>query len=81
MLQSAFSGDPGLSGRLSNGGFALRVTGEIGASYQVQTSTNLPAVPWLDLMSFTSDRPATTILDTTATHFPRRFYRVRQQGP
>jgi hypothetical protein len=59
----------------SNGGFTLAFGGLSNAAYSVQASTNL--VNWTRLGSATQLSPGQfTFLDTAATNWPRRFYRV-----
>ena len=67
---------PRLSGRreTASGGFELSATGGVVRSYQLQASTDLAATNWNNLLSFTNT--VTNFLDTTATNFAQRFYRV-----
>ena len=57
----------------TNGQFVLIVSGSVGASYVVQTSTNLAASNWISL--FTNAAPF-TFTDTNITASPQRFYRA-----
>ena len=69
---------PHLSGRVdvSSGGAALSVTGGLLRSYRLQASDRLPATNWTDLLSFTNTALTTNFVDTSATNFDRRFYRL-----
>jgi hypothetical protein len=69
---------PRLSGgvKVSSGGAALSVVGGLLRSYRVQASDRLPATNWIDLLTFTNTQPTTNFVDTMATNFSRRFYRV-----
>ena len=58
------------------GGFELAIVGGIGNVYKLQAATNLNAVGWIDLVSFTNTQPATSLIDTAAMSFPQRFYRL-----
>ena len=59
-----------------NGGFELDLTGKIGRSYRIQTSTDPAATNWTDWVDFTNTTETTEFLDTDATNSPRRFYRA-----
>ena len=61
------------SAAFTNGQFVLTVSGSVGASYVVQTSTNLAANNWISL--FTNAAPF-TFTDTNITASPQRFYRA-----
>jgi hypothetical protein len=65
-----------MAGPLSDQGLPLTISGEAGLSYRLQASTDLPAANWTDLLTFTNTAPATNCIDSDATHFSRRFYRV-----
>ena len=65
-----------MAGPLSDRGLPLTISGEAGLSYRLQASADLPATKWTDLLTFTNTAPATTFVDSDATHFSRRFYRV-----
>jgi len=64
------------AGPSSEQGFTLTISGEPGLSYRLQSSANLPDTNWTDLLVYTNTLLATNFLDTTATNFNRRFYRV-----
>ena len=59
---------------LIDGAFQLNVTGGTQRTYRLQGTTDLNAGSWTDLLTFTGT--ATNLVDTTATNFSRRFYRV-----
>ena len=58
------------------GGFQLKLTGEAGAVYRVEASTNLPAAEWVDLGSVTNNQTSMTFSDSAASNFVQRYYRV-----
>jgi hypothetical protein len=65
---------PALAGFIftSGGGFQFNLTGTTGATYIVQSSTNLAGVNWISI--FTNTAPfAFTDLNTT---LPQKFYRA-----
>src|SRR5438094_693224 len=55
-------------------GFELIAAGTPGTPYRLQVSTNLNAPSWNDLNLFTNVGPTISLIDTTATSFPARFY-------
>ena len=76
ILQSGFAGPPVLKVRSleGSGEFEFVVTGEEGAWYRLQASTDL--ADWEDLMTFRSEQETTLFLDEDTWLFPQRFYRV-----
>ncbi len=64
------------SNQFANGGFALNLVGQIGRGYRIQTSTNLADSNWTDLIDFTNTTETMQFLDTSATNYSERFYRV-----
>jgi hypothetical protein len=66
---------PLLSSAVFNGNqqFQFTVTGQAGANYIVQFSTNLATGVWLPLLTNTSPF---TFTDTNAAAFAQQFYRV-----
>jgi hypothetical protein len=60
----------------STGGVQLSITGGLVRCHRVQAATELPTTNWTDLLTFTNTGPATNFVDTSATNFNRRFYRV-----
>jgi len=60
--------------RLPNGTFSLAFYGELGSNYTLQASTGL--TNWAPLFSFACTNSPTSVLDTGATNYSRRFYRV-----
>jgi hypothetical protein len=60
--------------RLSDGTFEFAFYGAVGSNYTLQASTNL--ADWTSLFSFTCTNSPTVVLDTSATNYNRRFYRV-----
>ncbi|MHB8522641.1 MAG: hypothetical protein ACYDH9_18035 [Limisphaerales bacterium] len=63
--------------RGAGGVFDLTVTGGgVGQHCRIQAATALPATSWVDLLSFTNQGSVINFLDTGATNYPRRFYRV-----
>ena len=69
---------PQLSGRIDagSGGVELNITGGLVRRHRLQASDILPATNWTDLLTFTNTAPCTNFVDTEATNFNRRFYRV-----
>ena len=59
----------------TNGQFAFTISGSVGASYIVQTSTNLAATNWIPVLTNTSPCIFTD-MDLTA---PQKFYRALSQ--
>ena len=77
ILQSASSTEGSLTANgFGAAGFEMVVAGVSGARYRLQASTNLNTAGWIDLTAFTNTQPATSLVDTTATSFPQRFYRL-----
>ena len=60
----------------NNEGFELVASGEIGRSYRLQAATALPATRWTNVLTFTLTQPTTNLLDTTASSYANRFYRL-----
>jgi hypothetical protein len=60
--------------RLSDGTFEFAFYGAVGSNYTLQASTSL--TDWTSLFSFACTNSPTVVLDTSATNFSRRFYRV-----
>ncbi|MBI2926341.1 MAG: delta-60 repeat domain-containing protein [Verrucomicrobia bacterium] len=54
--------------------FRLRITGNVGGSYTVETSGDLRV--WRTVTNFVSADPETVLLDSGATGLSQRFYRV-----
>jgi hypothetical protein len=68
---------PRLSARITvGGGVELSAAGGLRRIYRAQASDRLPASEWLDLLTFTNTAPSTNFVDTSATNFSLRFYRV-----
>jgi hypothetical protein len=63
-------------GSLDARGLALSIGGEDGLRYRLQASAELPSTNWTDLLTFTNTQPERNFVDTAATNFTRRFYRV-----
>ena len=63
-------------GPLTNGGFALTLTGQIGRSYQLQAESNLTGSNWSDAADFTNNAESMQVLDNGAAGVSQRFYRV-----
>ncbi|MBI4661010.1 MAG: CRTAC1 family protein, partial [Verrucomicrobia bacterium] len=61
-------------GRLADGSFQLSLTGGLGMSYNVESSTNLAR--WTQWTSLTITNRTTTITDSTTATAPQRFYRA-----
>ncbi len=59
---------------LENGQFRLSISGDMGASYQLEMSTNL--VDWLPLRTVVIDADSVPIVDADAGQNGRRFYRA-----
>jgi hypothetical protein len=64
------------AGALSEQGLPLTIAGEEGLRYRLQAAPELPSTNWTDLLTFTYTAPGTNFVDTSATNFNRRFYRV-----
>jgi len=63
-------------GRLSNGTFFLRLTGEPGRRYDIEVSDDLNG--WFLLTTKTVDADGTVIVDDpAASDYDRSFYRAR----
>jgi hypothetical protein len=76
--ESAFSTPAMLRtlGRTSDEQFILRLTGEPGCNYAIETSTNF--VNWSALKTNNATDGSFDFVDTAAPNFSRRFYRARQ---
>lgn len=68
-------------GSLSNEGFQMNLTGNLGAGYLILATEQLEPVPltWTPLVVVTNSLGTTTIIDFTSTNSPRRFYRAIEQ--
>lgn len=65
------------SARRVSANFSLTVTGGgAGQPYRVQAATNLLATNWVSLLSLTNQGFPTNFVDTGASNYPQRFYRV-----
>jgi hypothetical protein len=60
--------------RLSDGTFEFAFYGAVGSNYTLQASASL--TDWTSLFSFACTNSPTVVLDTSATNYSRRFYRV-----
>ena len=77
VLQSDFLSRPAmLSARFVAGALELSVTGDVGASYRVEATDQLPAVEWTLVRSIALVDPTTTFVDPAANGFATRFYRA-----
>jgi hypothetical protein len=57
------------------GGMQLKLQGEAGRTYSIETSTDLVHwVPWTNMVNSTGTM---TVTDTASTNYPARFYRAR----
>ncbi len=69
-------------GELSRDGFDLRLTGDLGERYLIQTTRELASTPnvmlWTDLGALTNTLGMVEFLDTTNTNFTQRFYRAEE---
>ena len=80
-LPSVFSGRaplPGLLGnprRLLSGECHLTLSGDAGATYQIEASQDL--VHWTTLANVLNSAANMPFVDAEAAHYPRRFYRAR----
>lgn len=63
----------------SGAGFALRVSGETGATYQIEMSTNL--ADWSVIGRITNEAEQTLFVDADGLSGPRRFYRAVLVSP
>ena len=59
-----------------NGQFQMTVSGTIGQSYTLLTSTDL--ISWTPAFVFPCTNSSVVINDPAATNFSRRFYRISQ---
>ena len=57
-------------------GMAITITGEPERPYRLQAAASVAADDWADVVSFTNMAATTNFLDTAATNFSQRFYRV-----
>jgi hypothetical protein len=78
-IYANFSRKPSLSVRtgfegLKPEGFQMTLTGEYGAGYEIDGSTNL--VNWIPLGFLTNSYGSSQFLDSSATNLNRRFYRA-----
>jgi hypothetical protein len=63
-------------------GMELRIIGEIGRTYRLQTSPEIDGTNWQDLLIFTNPSAAeTSVTDPRAGRLPRRFYRLLSPSP
>jgi hypothetical protein len=60
----------------SSGEVELSVSGGLARGYRLQAAAELPSTNWTDLLTFTNTAPTTNFVDTSATNFSQRFYRV-----
>ena len=58
----------------ANGHFQFQLTGQTGAGYTIQTSSNL--VAWAALGTAYLTNGSATEIDLQSTNFPRRYYRA-----
>lgn len=63
----------GSPGFISGGVFQFGVTGQLGANYVIQGTTNLSPANWIPLQTNVSPF---TFYDSNAVDFPQRFYRL-----
>ena len=61
-------------GRMADGSFQLALTGGLGMTYDVQSSTDLAR--WVPLTTITNTNRTMIITDTNAAGFSRHFYRA-----
>lgn len=77
VLQSGSLAPPAhLSGRATAAGFEVILNGEMGATYQLQATDQLPAPSWTTLQTFLLTQTRTNLVDTTATNSTQRYYRA-----
>ena len=60
----------------AGGPFRFNVNGVAGQNYEIRASTNL--LDWLALTNLIATNNSFQIIDSTATNYPRRFYRAVQ---
>lgn len=60
--------------RGANSQFLFQFTGSLGASYTIQSSSNL--VNWQFLTNYTATNFPISVIDTEILNYPRRFFRV-----
>ncbi len=58
--------------------FQFTIRNEVGVAYAVQASTDL--VQWADLTNYVAREPASVYMDTAASKYAYRYYRVRNGG-
>ena len=74
VIYASFSQRPRLSGATSDvGGFQFLISGNYGARFQVEGSTNL--LDWIPLSILTNTYGSAQFFDSTATNSPNQFYR------
>lgn len=61
----------------SSAGLTLTVGGKVGARYTLQAATELPPSSWTDVLTFTMTEAVTSVVDSGATNFTTRFYRLK----
>jgi hypothetical protein len=61
----------------SPGGFRVLLTGQAGARYAVDGSTNLQSASWVSLFTNTATGGQFIFTDSQSADFPQRFYRGR----
>jgi hypothetical protein len=61
----------------TNHAFVFQLAGAAGSNYVLEATTNF--TNWVPLATNTAVSNVFTLIDTNATSFPRRFYRVSQQ--
>jgi len=77
IIQSGSVAIPSLSAHKSaGGGVALTLTGQIGRSYRIQVSPNLPDSNWEDFLAITNTAHTIHLLDSSVTNLPSRYYRA-----
>jgi hypothetical protein len=58
----------------SNGAFQFTISGTVEQSIGVQASSNL--IDWVTIMTVPAASQPSSLLDTSATNLPYRFYRA-----
>ena len=64
------------AGRLQPDGFKIKVLGEVGRSYQLQSASEVSGASWSNIFGFTLGQATTNYVDAQATNQPKLFYRV-----
>jgi hypothetical protein len=65
--------------QITNGGYALTLTGQVGRSYSIQANGDLTTTNWSVVASFTNNAETMQVIDSSAGGTNQRFYRAVTQ--